>query len=82
MFLKSAPLELRGIANRTNTKSGNVYYVMNMETDDGTPWQFYCPSAEAFPQGLKKADKVCVTFEVKRFQNKDSLIVHKVEKVG
>lgn len=78
LSVASNPLELRGIANKT-TKSGKTYYVVNTESDDGTPYALYCPDASAFAEGLKKGDKVRVLFEVNRFQGNEKLIVRKVE---
>lgn len=78
MFVKSETLELRGYDTRAG-KNGN-YVVINTEEESGNPWQFYCPdnNVTRFPKG----SKVTVIFEVKRYQNKDSLIVHKIEKVN
>lgn len=78
--VQSEPLELRGVAHKA-AKSGNVYYVLNTETEDGSPCALYCPSSEALPQGLKKGDMVVVTFEVAHYQNSERLVVRKVEKV-
>lgn len=81
LTLKSTPLELRGIANRFK-KDGSIYYLLNVENDEGTPHQLYCPTPEAVPQGLKKGDKVVVLFHMKTYNNNDYLVVSKVEKVG
>lgn len=54
MNVVTEKVELRGITNKT-TKNGNVYYMLNVEDVDGSPWQFYCPNSEVFPTGLKKA---------------------------
>lgn len=80
MIVKSEPMELRGIANKTSGK-GNVYYTVNVESDDGTPHALYCPNAAAFAQGLKKGDNVRVTFEVSYFKGAERLNVAKVELV-
>lgn len=77
--VKSEKLELRGIANR-QSKNGKVYYIVNVESLDGTPYGFYCPDASAFQQGLKKGDMVCVTFDVKIYNGNEQLLVNKVEK--
>lgn len=74
----SEPLELRGIASKT-TKSGNMYYVINAETPDGTAHQFYCPDFNALPQGLNKGDQVRLYFEVKYFDRQEKLVVTRVE---
>lgn len=77
----SAPLELRGIANNTS-KKGNLYYTLNCESEDGSPYALYCPKVEALPQGLKKGDMVKVTFEVTYFKGNERLVVDKVERVN
>lgn len=79
--LKSEKLELRGLANKSS-KNGNIYYVLNCESYDGTPHAFYCPSSDCFPQGLKKADEIFVTFEVSYYKGTPKLVVSKVEKVA
>lgn len=79
--VKSYPLELRGIAN-TTSKKGNVYYTLNCESDDGSPHALYCPKIEALPQGLKKGDKILVTFEVSYFKGNERLVVAQVERAN
>lgn len=81
LTVKSAPLELRGIANKTSNK-GNVYYTLNCESADGSPHALYCPDAKALPQGLKKGDMVSVSFDVSYYKGNEELIVSKVEKVA
>ena len=76
----SEVLELRGVATKTTAK-GNMYYLVNCETEDGTAHQFYCPDYTALPQGMKKGDKVRVYFNVKVFDRQEKLIVSKVEVV-
>ena len=75
----SPPVELRGIANNTS-KKGNLYYTINVETDDGSPHGLYCPSAECLPQGLKKGEMIRVTFNVSYFKGSERLIVIGVER--
>lgn len=79
LTVKSAPLELRGVANNTS-KKGNVYYTLNVESSDGSPHALYCPDASALPQGLKKGDMVTVDFEVSYYRGNERLIVTKVAK--
>lgn len=79
LTVKSNPLELRGIAHK-ETRNGKQFYQVNCETQDGTPYGFYCPSASAFSPNLKKGDEVCIVFEVAYFQGKERLIVQAVEK--
>lgn len=82
MFIvKSEPCELRGIANKQK-KDGGTYYLLNTEVDDGTPMQFYCPSANCLPQGLKKGEKIIISFEVKKYNGVERLVVTSVHKVG
>lgn len=81
LTLKSNPLELRGVANRTK-KDGNVYYILNVENEEGTPHALYCPNPNALPQGLRKGDNVVVEFHVKKYNGAEYLVVNKVEKVG
>lgn len=81
LVVKSCPLELRGIAHK-NKKSGGIYYVVNVESADGTPHALYCPSSEPLPHGLAKGDMVTVTFEVSRYHNNERLVVLEVEKVA
>ena len=76
----SEPLELRGISN-TTSKKGTVYHTVNCETEDGTPYGFYCPDVSAIAPGLKKGDKVRVYFNVRRFNKEQRLEVMNVEKV-
>lgn len=80
LIVKSLPLELRGIANKSS-RNGNQYYVLNVESADGSPHQLYCPKFEAIPQGLKKGDAISVTFEVTYFKGNERLVVFAVEKV-
>ncbi len=77
--VKSEPLELRGIVHK-QTKAGKLYYVLNTESDDGSPHALYCPDAGRLPQGLKKGDLVQVTFDVAVFQGNERLVVSMVEK--
>lgn len=79
LTVKSAPLELRGIANKSS-RNGNQYYVLNVESADGSPHALYCPKYEALPQGLKKGDMVEVTFEVSYFKGNEKLVVCGVER--
>ena len=81
LYVKSVPMELRGIAHRPKKNTGEVYYIVNAELEDGTAYSFYCPKATAFGADLKKGDKVEITFEVSYYYNKERLIVEKVEKV-
>lgn len=76
----SNPLELRGIAHKVS-KNGKPYYVINCESDDGSPHAFYCPDDKAFPPALKKGEMVCVTFDVVYFKGNERLVVSKVVKV-
>ena len=77
--VKSEKLELRGIANR-KSKNEKVYYIVNVESNDGTPYGFYCSDAASFQSGLAKGDMVHVTFEVKIYNGNEQLVVVKVEK--
>lgn len=81
LTVKSNPLELRGIANRQK-KDGSVIYLINVEDEEGTAEQLYCPKVEAIQQGLKKGDEIVVEFHVKKFNGAEYLVVNKVEKVG
>lgn len=76
----SEPLELRGVSN-TTSKKGTVYYTVNCEAEDGTPYGFYCPDANALPAGLKKGDKVRLYYNVRYFRNQEKLEVCRVERV-
>lgn len=79
MELITDTLELRGLKN-TASKNGTVYYILNCEnTQNGDPYQFYCPDAKAFPEGLKKGDKVKISVLYNKFKN---LVVKEVKKVG
>lgn len=79
LTVKSSPLELRGIANKSS-RNGNQYYVLNVESSDGSPHALYCPKFEALPQGLKKGEMVQVTFEVSYFKGNERLVVTAVER--
>lgn len=80
----STPLELRGIVNKTTKakdgKDSKVYYVLNVESSDGSPHALYCPNVDALPPGLSKGDMVTVTFDVFYFNGKERLVVSKVVK--
>lgn len=76
----SAPLELRGISHKT-AKTGSIYYVLNVESDDGTPHALYCPKADGLPAGLKKGEIITVDFEVRYFKGNERLVVDRVCKV-
>lgn len=76
--VKSSPLELRGVANKSS-RSGKVYYVLNVECEDGTPHALYCPTVNALPAGLKKGDMVTVCFNVTYYNGNERLVVTKVE---
>lgn len=79
MKLSTENLELRGIKNMTSGK-GNVYYMVNCEDNEGSPLQFYCRDSKAFPEGLKKGDKVRITLDYSaRYK---TLVVERVMKVG
>lgn len=80
MKVKSATLELRGISNKVSSK-GTVFYMVNVEEDDGTALSFYCPKYDSLPQGLKKGDLVQLVFDYARFNQQERLTVSAVEKV-
>lgn len=80
MKVKTNSLELRGIANKQSSKG--VYYMVNLEEDDGTPVAFYARDASGFPAGLKKGDKVYALCEVVRFDRQERLVCVGLEKVG
>ena len=80
LTVKSNPLEVRGIANKT-TAQGKLYYVLNTETEDGSPEALYCPDASVFPEGLRKGDVVTVDFSVSRYGRNERLVVTSVHKV-
>lgn len=80
ILVKTEVVELRGVANAQN-KNGGVYYLINVEKEDGTPLQFFCKDASAFEGGLKKGDKVevwCDQTEYKQQINQRVVKVHKV----
>lgn len=79
LTVTSNKLELRGVANKTS-KNGTVYYVINTETEDGTPYGFYCKDSSAFPSGLKKGDTVNVVFEVSYYKGQERLVAVEVKK--
>lgn len=81
LTVKSSPVELRGIVNKTSKNNGSVYYLINTETADGSPHQFFAFDAKVFADGLKKGDMVSLTFRLERWQREDKLFVEKVEKV-
>lgn len=77
LTVTSSPLELRGIAHK-RTKDDKIYYIINAESEDGTPHGLYCPDAKAFPDGLKKGDMIYVTFNVYRYGGNERLVVSSV----
>lgn len=79
LYVEAKNLELRGISNKTS-KTGTVYYVLNLETQDGEAHTMYCPDFNALPQGLKKGDKVTVTLEVSYYKGNPKLTVTKLVK--
>lgn len=76
----SSPMELRGVVNKSS-KSGKMYYVLNVESADGTPHALYCPNVDALPQGLKKGDSVLVSFSLTSFNGQERYYVTKVTRV-
>lgn len=74
-------LELRGIANRLRN-DGSVYYLVNVEDCEGTPYQFYCKDSSAFPPALKRGDIVDIEFDYRKFDRNDNLIVSRVLSVS
>lgn len=79
--VKSFPVELRGIAHKTNQKNRTVYYIINVEDiHDGTPYALYCPDSKAFPEGLTKGDKISITFDVRVYNGNERLIASAVER--
>ena len=80
MLIVTAKLvELRGVVNKF-TKSGTPYFLVNVEDNEGNPYQFYCKDFNALEQGLKKGDLVDVDFEYKKYNNEESLVIHKLYK--
>lgn len=79
--VKTNPMELRGVANKTSAK-GKVYYTLNVESSDGTPHALYCPDASALPAGLKRGDSILVEFDVTYYKGNERLIVSKVTRVS
>lgn len=80
IILTSTPFELRCVANK-ESKQGKVYYTVNCEQEDGTPCSFYAPDASAFPEGMKKGDKITIDFRVDYFRGNEKLVVNKIKKV-
>lgn len=78
--VKTDKVELRGISHKQG-KTGNVYYIVNVELEDGTPIQLFCKDSSAFPQGLHKGDYVEVTINVSEYNNNYNLTVVNIEKV-
>lgn len=78
LTVKSTPLELRGISNK-RSKNDKIYYVINVESADGSPHALYCPNADALPAGMKKGDMVNVTFDVSYYRGNEKLVVSRVE---
>lgn len=72
-------VELRGISNQTN-KKGEVYYLVNVEEADGTPYQFYTKDKTVFPDGLRKGDIVDLVFTYRMFNGDGILSLFKVVK--
>ena len=72
-------LELRGIANKTS-KNGNLYYILYCENEQGKPYNFYVPSADSLPEGLKKGDIIMITFDLTYYKNQERLTVSSVRK--
>lgn len=79
MLFKSEPLELRGIVNRQSSK-GKLYYIAHCEEPDGSPIQFYVGNDNAFPDGLKKGDKVVLSCSYRRYKDNERLSVVRVDK--
>lgn len=81
ILVKTETVELRGVANAHN-KNGEVYYLINVEKEDGTPLQFFCKDASAFEGGLKKGDKVQVCLDQTEYKQQINQRVVKVHKVA
>lgn len=80
LTLTARNLELRGIANKQN-KDGKTFYLINVEDDEGSPYQFYTGESSVFEQALKRGDKVAIDFEYRTFQRELSLKVLSVRKL-
>ena len=78
--LTAKNLELRGIAHRVNKETGNLYYLLNVEDDEGTPYQFYAKDSSNFEQGLKKGDMVDISFVYLKFGKDERINVFSVRK--
>lgn len=81
IILQAKNLELRGIQNK-ESKSGNAFYLINCEDDNGNAYSFYCKDYNAIPQGLKKGEKVNIYFEYRTYQGKETITVVNVESNG
>lgn len=81
LTLKTCPLELRGIENKVS-QEGKVYYMIYCELDSGKPYKFFVADAKVFPEGLKKGDKITVSFELSYFKGYERLNVIQVDKVS
>lgn len=79
MVTISQPVELRGIINRQG-KNNNVYYMIAVEDENAERFQFYCRTATALPQGLKKGDMVKIHFNHDMYGAKEQREVLMVEK--
>ena len=79
MKFKSEKVELRGISNM-QSKNGNVYYMVNVETMDGTSYSLYASESTGFQEGLSKGAHVYVTRELKMYKGNEQYDVVKVEK--
>lgn len=81
LFLKTEKLELRGVLNQNSKTSGNPYYILNCETAEGTPLQFYGKDYSLLPDGMKKGDNVVLTLGVTNYKGKKDFVISKVEHI-
>lgn len=66
MLVKSEKLELRGVASKTSTKSGNVYKVARLESvSSGEPFEVYLGDGSRFAALVngKKGELFNLTFD-------------------
>lgn len=81
MILKSDVLELRCVVNRQSAKTGNIYYIVHCEQEDGSPIQFYVRNDNVFADGLHKGDKVVLSCSYVKYKDGERLSVVRIDKV-
>lgn len=79
LILTAKNLELRGVAHKLK-KDGSPYYLLNVEDNEGNPYQFYCKDSDCFAKDLQRGAIVDVTFIYRKYERDIFLSVQNVSR--